>query len=158
MDDDGSKSLDLQEFKKGLDTYGVALSKEDVQQIFTLIDKDGSGTLDFEEFLKNLRPPMSSSRIEVISEAFKKLDKTGDSLVTVEDLRGVYNVTQHPKFKSREWTEDQVFLSFLSSFDSPNDKDGKVTQEEFLNYYSGVSASIDDDAYFVVMVKNAWKL
>jgi len=34
----------------------------------------------------------------------------------------------------------------------------QVTKEEFINYYSGVSASIDDDQYFVVMMKNAWKL
>ncbi|XP_067109868.1 calcyphosine-like a [Osmerus mordax] len=158
MDDDGSKSLDLQEFLKGLDTYGVTLSREEAQQIFGLLDKDSSGTIDFNEFLESLRPPMSSSRKQVISEAFRKLDKTGDGVVTVEDLRGVYNAKQHPKYKSGQWTEDQVFLSFLESFDSPNNKDGKVTEEEFLNYYSGVSASIDEDAYFVTMIKNAWKL
>lgn len=69
---------------------------------------------------------MSSCRKQVISEAFKKLDRTGDGVVTVEDLRGVYNGTKHPKYKSGQWTEEQVFLSFLDSFDSPNDKDGKV--------------------------------
>ena len=34
----------------------------------------------------------------------------------------------------------------------------KVTLEEFVNYYSGVSASIDTDDYFVTMMQNAWKL
>ncbi|XP_034147402.1 calcyphosine-like a isoform X3 [Esox lucius] len=127
MDDDGNKSLDLLEFTKGLEDYGLV-------------------------------PPMSSARITVINRAFKKLDRTGDGVVTVQDLCGVYNVSQHPKYKSGEWTEEQVFLTFLNSFDSPNDKDGKVTQEEFLNYYSGVSASIDTDEYFVTMMQNAWKL
>ncbi|KAM9390548.1 calcyphosin-like protein [Salvelinus alpinus] len=158
MDDDGSKSLDMQEFVKGLEHYGVVVSREEARQIFTLCDKDGSGTINFNEFLENLRPPMSSARISVIGQAFKKLDRTGDGVVTVEDLRGVYNGSQHPKYKSGEWTEEQVFLTFLSSFDSPNDKDGKVTQEEFINYYSGVSASIDSDGYFVTMMQNAWKL
>lgn len=60
-------------------------------------------------------------------EAFRKMDTTGDGVITIEDLRGVYNPKYHPKFQNGEWTEDQVFRKFLDSFDSPYDKDGKVT-------------------------------
>lgn len=59
-------------------------------------------------------------------EAFRKLDKTSDGVITIEDLRGVYNAQYHPKYRNGEWTEDQVFRKFLDSFDSPYDKDGKV--------------------------------
>jgi len=31
--------------------------------------------------------------------------------------------------------------------------DQKVTLNEFMDYYSNVSASIDDDAYFELMIK-----
>lgn len=34
----------------------------------------------------------------------------------------------------------------------------QVTPEEFMNYYAGVSASIDTDVYFIVMMRTAWKL
>lgn len=34
----------------------------------------------------------------------------------------------------------------------------QVAKDEFWNYYSGVSASIDNDVYFILMMKNAWKL
>ena len=37
-----------------------------------------------------------------------------------------------------------------------NTRDFRVTLEEFLEYYSHVSASIDDDKYFELMMKTAW--
>lgn len=69
---------------------------------------------------------MSNKRRQIIAEAFTKLDRTADGVVTVEDLQGVYNSQHHPKFKSGEWSEEQVFRSFLDNFDSPYNKDGKV--------------------------------
>jgi len=69
---------------------------------------------------------MSKARREVVMQAFRKLDKTGDGVITIEDLRGVYNAKYHPKYQNGEWTEEQVFRTFLDSFDSPYDKDGKV--------------------------------
>jgi len=101
---------------------------------------------------------MSNSRKEIIKKAFKKMDKTGDGVVTIKDLKGVYNARFHPKYRNGEWTEKEVFEEYLKSFDSPSDPDGKVTEEEFLNYYAGVSSSIDDDAYFDLMMRQSWKL
>ncbi|CAM9198687.1 calcyphosin-like protein [Lampetra fluviatilis] len=158
MDDDGNRSLDLKEFTKGLTDYGLQVERSQVQELFTKFDIDRNGTIDFNEFLMALRPPMSTARKEIVGQAFRKLDRTGDGVVTVEDLQGVYNAKHHPKFQNGEWSEEQVFRSFLDNFDSPYDKDGKITAEEFLNYYSGVSASVDTDVYFIVMMKNAWKI
>jgi Ca2+-binding EF-hand superfamily protein len=69
---------------------------------------------------------MNNMRKSLITQAFKKLDKTGDGVVTIEDLKGVYSVKKHKKYLSGEWNEDQCLREFLDSFDSPDDKDGKV--------------------------------
>lgn len=55
-------------------------------------------------------------------------------------------------------TEDEILTKFINTFEAGGDVDGVVTWEEFLNYYSGVSASIDSDSYFVLMMTSAWKL
>lgn len=41
---------------------------------------------------------------------------------------------------------------------SSKKKDGKVTLNEFYDYYSNVSCSVDNDEYFALIIKNAWNL
>nr|CAH8873858.1 unnamed protein product [Trichobilharzia regenti] len=158
MDDDGSKSLSKEEFKKGCHDFGCNLSPEEVDELFNSLDKDGSGTIIFDEFLRALRPPMSDARINVIKKAFAKMDKTGDGKITTDDLRSVYQVKHDAKYQSGKATEEQVLKEFLKTFESDKSVDGSVTWEEFLNYYSGVSASIDSDSYFELMMWKAYGL
>lgn len=53
---------------------------------------------------------------------------------------------------------------FLDTFEvhhnirSHTKPDGKVTKDEWIEYYANVSSSIDTDEYFAVMMNNAWKL
>jgi len=37
-------------------------------------------------------------------------------------------------------------------------RDGIVTREEFEDYYKDISASIDRDDYFELMIRNAWHI
>ncbi|KAK3089169.1 hypothetical protein FSP39_001432 [Pinctada imbricata] len=158
MDDDGSKNLSYEELRNGLRDYGLRLDDNTVQELFRELDKDGSGKLSYDEFLVAIRGPINDRRRAVVEKAFAKMDATGDGVITIEDIRQLYDVSQHPKYQSGEWSADQCFRKFLDSFDSPNDKDGKVTTEEFVNYYTGVSASIDSDDYFEKMMIRAWRL
>ncbi|KAK3749735.1 hypothetical protein RRG08_046240 [Elysia crispata] len=124
MDDSGNKELDFEEFSKGLNDYGlVDITEEDKRAMFDGIDKSGDGKIQFDEFLKKLRPPMSEARLAVVDQAFRKFDKSGDGVVTVEDLSRVYNVRNHPKYVSKEWTEKDCFSSFINSLECSDDKE-----------------------------------
>ena len=55
-------------------------------------------------------------------------------------------------------------MEFLETFEmhhnikNPGSRDGIVTFEEFTEYYTNVSASIDRDDYFALMMNNSWNL
>lgn len=55
MDDDRSRFLDMKEFLKGLNDYGILIEKEEAKDLFEKFDHDKSGTIDFDEFLVTLR-------------------------------------------------------------------------------------------------------
>ena len=39
-----------------------------------------------------------------------------------------------------------------------NKSDGMVSLDEFIEYYTNISANIDNDAYFDLMMTNAWNI
>eukprot|EP00937_MAST-01D_sp_MAST-1D-sp2_P005681 g5681.t1 len=66
MDDDGSKSLNLGEFKKAMRECNLSLDEVELRHLFTYFDKDGSGTIDFDEFLNGVRDPMNERRLGLV--------------------------------------------------------------------------------------------
>ncbi|XP_060552059.1 calcyphosin-like protein isoform X1 [Ruditapes philippinarum] len=160
MDTDFNKRLSLQEFYKGLNIFGIKLVEEDAKVLFDAFDKNKDSQIDFMELVSKLRPPMTKGRIEVINQAFDLLDANKDGVLNMDDLKIVYstNARRHPKFVSGEWTEEQVLRNFLDSIDTPGNPDGKVTREEFMNYYAGVSSTVDDDSYFDLMMRACYGL
>lgn len=158
MDDDGSKSLDKNEFKKAMADVQLGFSDGQCTLMFSFFDSDNSGTIDYDEFLKAVRGDISDRRKNLILMAYDVIDKTGDGIVDPADLIDTYDTTKHPDVISGKKTKAQVLKEFLDTFDVGGEVDGKVTKDEFINYYKNISASIDSEDYFELMIRNAWHI
>lgn len=120
-------------------------------------DRDGSGTVSFDEFLRALRGDLNESRLQWIKKAYAKLDINNDGQVTLDDIAKIYDVSHHPDVVNRKKSPNEVYREFMSLWDTQV-ADGIVTFDEFCDYFRDVSASIDTDQYFAVMMQNAWKI
>ena len=160
MDDDGSGTLSYDEFTKALKEHSLGLTEKNMRELFSYFDKDGSTTVTYDEFLGGVRGALNDRRRYFVEQAFGILDKDGSGALEVSDIVGVYDASKHPDVLSGKKTESAVFREFLDTFDggSSNKGDGLVTPKEFEEYYANVSASIDDDDYFELMMRNAWHI
>mmetsp|Transcript_8642 Transcript_8642/g.7665 ORF Transcript_8642/g.7665 Transcript_8642/m.7665 type:complete len:196 (-) Transcript_8642:86-673(-) len=154
---DGNKKVDAGEFQVGLSENGVDLTNKQADLLFAFFDKNGDGCVDFDEFLVAIRGNLHGPRLEIVGRAFSTFDRDGSGNITVEDLADVYSVEMHPKYQNGELSKEEIFEGFLESFGDKN-KDGVITKEEWVEYYSAVSSNIDNDDHFVLLMKNAWGL
>lgn len=158
MDDDGSGSLSLAEFKKAMKEMKIELAESDLRMVFDFFDSDQSGSIDFNEFIQGVREPMNEKRLKFVNMAFTILDKDGSGEVETQEIASAYDASKHPEVLAKRKTANQVLREFLDTFDVGGVKDGKVTRQEFQNYYHNISASIDNDDYFELMMRNAWHI
>ena len=158
IDDDDSKSLCLAEFKKALLEMKLDLTNSEIRMLFGYFDSDQNGSIDFEEFIHTLRDPLNDRRRQLVNIAFSKLDKNNDGALSPQDIIDTYDASQHPDVLSGKSTPNDIMQEFLDTFDVGGEKDGKVTRNEFENYYTNLGANIDNDDYFELMIRNAWHI
>lgn len=157
MDNNGDKKMDRNEFMWGLRENGHTLSPSEFERIFKYFDKNNDGKVSYDEFLRGIRGEMNQRRTDLVKMAYRKLDRDGSGIVDLRDIGQAYDVTMHPKFKTGEMSKNDILVEFMAQWDT-NVRDNKVTVDEFIDYYKDVSASIDEDDYFELVIRNAWHL
>merc|ERR1719473_2507686 len=100
---------------------------------------------------------MNERRRSLVMLAYDVLDVDGSGQVTYEDIEQAYDTSQCAEVLAGIKTEEEVLEAFFDQWDT-DEKDGVVTKDEFLEYYKNISASIDDDDYFELMIRNAWHI
>eukprot|EP01105_Mastigella_eilhardi_P005260 TRINITY_DN17000_c0_g1_i1.p1 TRINITY_DN17000_c0_g1~~TRINITY_DN17000_c0_g1_i1.p1 ORF type:complete len:210 (+),score=77.93 TRINITY_DN17000_c0_g1_i1:22-630(+) len=161
MDDNGNRKLDKFEFSKALAELGIPVNKTELDALMTYYDKDNDGNISFDEFLVGLKSELSPRRMALVQKAFRILDKDLSGEVTVDDVIGRYDAAKHPLVLAGEATTQQIleeFINGMEGFCGKGNRDHKVTLQEFTDYYTGVSSSIDREDYFALMMCQAWHM
>lgn len=165
MDKDRNGSLSFQEVKQAMYSYHICDTDKEIQAIFEVFDTDRSGSICFNEFIRAIVGEMNQRRKNVAIAAFRKMDCNANGVLEMDDIKRLYNAKNHPDVVQGKRSEDQVLCEFLDTFEfhyveryGNKSKDRKIDLSEWLEYYNHVSANIDNDEFFEIMMKNAYDL
>ena len=153
LDDRGSGTLSRNDFISALADCAVDLSVDDAGALVAAFGDDRAEAIDYEHFIYSLRGPLSDRRRDLVDEAFHALDADDSGLVDIDDLVNKFDTSLHPDAISGRKTPNDVLHEFLDTFEVGGDYDGKVSSREFQEYYHNVSAAVDDDDYFELMIR-----
>ena len=100
--------------------------------------------------------------IRQVAQAFEKLGggaRPGGS-VPVAAVRAAYNPRHDPRVQAGAVTAAAALAELLDDMSGGGGEGGsvRVPFEAFRDYYASLSAAVDDDSFFTLMLFNAWDL
>ena len=134
----------------------MTMSEGELRMLFEYYDIDNCGLIDYEKFIIGIRNQLSEKRLFLVKTAFNKLDIDGTGILNASEIASQYDATGHPDVISGMTSSEFALNSFLETFDVGCIIPGKVTLDEFINYYSNISENMDNDDYFDLMINNVW--
>jgi Ca2+-binding EF-hand superfamily protein len=158
IDRNNNKRLSMNDFHYAMREMEVSLNDAEIRMLHEHFDTDHRGSMDSELFIRSLRRPLNERRVNVVKQAFAKLDINGDGAIDAAEVAGMYDATSTPDVIGGRMTAENALGEFLETFDVGGEIDGKVTHSEFINYYTNIGATIDNDEYFELMIRNAWHI
>lgn len=111
-----------------------------------------------EDVRNDLLTRIAPIRLDVLNKAWSAIDKKSLGSLAVEAFIGQFSARRNPSVLKGEVSELEVLQNFAAMFQGQRSNRGVVSKEEFLDYYAGVSATIEGHSSFVHLVTTSWKL
>jgi Ca2+-binding EF-hand superfamily protein len=149
--------LSKKELLDGFVTYGVFLNDEEQSSLLAQVNANERGQIALGTFLTALRGVMSPQRAEFVVQIYDVMYGAAvNSVVTFEDMMKSFCPAQHPEVLCGNKTARQMIVEFQQAWNKTGSD--RVSYEEFAEYFEDLSAAIENDDYFEMLVSNTWGL
>jgi hypothetical protein len=153
--------IPVAELEAKISAFGLHYRPENLERLYRNLDREKKGQLPIGVFVSAVRPGMAMARKDFAIQAFTLIERccTGaisgkPATVTLGDLLRLYDSQQHPEVLLGVMQPEEVKKEFAASWAVKEST--VITKDEFLEYYADLSACIDSDDYFELLVRNAW--
>ena len=140
------------------------VSENDVKNFFYMLDFNEMHFININDIIDIIKGKMNQERKLYVLNKFDIIDRTKKGEVDINFLKIIYknNAKYHPDVINEIKSEDIIYNQFRQTLELFLDinkiLNEKITKDEFVDYYAGISASIPDDIYFQDILNGIWDL
>ena len=161
MDKNKTGKINKEELKAAIkSSIKQGVDSNDVEVIFKELDTDKDNLISQNELLKLLKGTMNEERKKIVTFVFNLLKPQKTDHVNIIDMKKKYNKAKHPAVLAGRKMETQVEEELTNTIDLYKEcydiKGEVLTKGQFIDLYSNLSTSIDNDKYFEEMMRNCW--
>ena len=173
-DRDNSGFISFENFYTIFQSNYIDIPLVDIKSIFGLFDNNNEKQINsaseykikYDLLLKSIIGNISIKRRALIQKVFDSFSRDKNGKILISDMKNRFNPSRHPDVLKGSKTENKIlgeFLDFLEIFrEYYNNLHGGYTFnmgfQEFLEFYSEISLSIEDDKDFENLLINCWDL
>ena len=85
------------------------------------------------------------------------MDKDNSGSICLNDIDGIFDVSCNQDVNEGRKDRAEVLQDFLNGFEGvKGNADGRVSEQEWTDYYTDLSMSVADEEYFVKMMESVW--
>jgi calcyphosin len=155
----GTTKVSKEDLAAALDRFQIVLSQEELDAVWSEYDRLGNGTIDPVDFTAALRANgINAARRTLMERAWGTLSKDPNGAVDIKQLNKAFVASAHPDVVCGNRSEAQVKEEFQSAFNLETNPTGCVTPQEFEQYYSAVSATVEEEETFAALMRGCWSI
>ena len=139
-------------------------NENEIIDFFNALDLNKMNYIFTNDIIDAIKVEISEERIKNILNKFYLIDMNGTGRINVSYLKYIFknNCRYHPDVSQGIKNEETLNNQFCQSLDIflniNNIINDTITKDQFINFFSGISASIPNDIYFNNMINSIFNL
>ena len=161
FDSGKTQTICSEDFIKSFRDLKIGFDDLEIKKTFAAFDHDKRGNINYINFLRSLKGHLKPEREALVKMNFEKIDINHLKILKLEDLIAFYNPQNNPSVLDGKKTEALASSEFQESILAYNDvfrdrKDTIFNYEDFKDFYSFISFTVESDEYFADLINSSW--
>ena len=157
-----SQTVSIDELSISIQQLKLNISSNDIYEFFNYLDEEKIGRVSTNNIIDIILEPINERRIIYLNKVFKHLDIDKKGEISINKLKNSYIAKNHPDIINNNKTEDEIYNQFCYTLDIyirlNNIQNYTINNEQFIDYYTGISSSIKDDKDFENILEQVYEL